>query len=198
MPLAIPKSEGVQSTFKQLIAKLEGTRKKINSLAAKQMKKDEYDAAEKWMEIGRSVADFGKRARAFAEEWKRLTKATKLANAKPSPNLDSAGKAGPKRTPIWKFCVPALRALAAGEEMTLDQVLAGVEKQMASVLTAKDLALSGDKPKWHATVARAHRQCQREGWIEKRRDGLWKITPKGKAVASSTATGVGAAMGQGS
>jgi hypothetical protein len=189
---AIPKSEGVVSAFRLLAKKLEATRKKINTQAAKDMKADKYDAAQKRIGIGRAVADFAQRAEAFADEWKRLTKASKLAAAKPA-NEPLAGSGKPStRTPTWKFCVPALKTLAASDaEMTFDQVLAGVEKQVSSILTESDLAIFRDKPRWHATLLRAHRQCQREGWIEKRRDGAWKITPKGNATAMASAATAG-------
>ena len=54
-------------------------------------------------------------------------------------------------------------------------------------MTEADLAIVDhrDVPRWHMTVEKAYRQSQRKGWIEKSGDGVWKITPQGRAVAES-------------
>jgi hypothetical protein len=75
---SIPSSKTVDSALRLVEKRLSLARKKINSSAAKEMKADHYEAAQKWMEMGRSVADFAQRLEAFAEEWKRLVKATRI------------------------------------------------------------------------------------------------------------------------
>jgi hypothetical protein len=75
---AIPSSQTVNSALRQVAKRLSSVRKRINSSAAKEMKADHYEAAQKWMEMGSSVADFAQRLEAFAEEWKRLVKATRI------------------------------------------------------------------------------------------------------------------------
>jgi hypothetical protein len=79
------------------------------------MKADNYEAAQKWMEMGRSVTDFAQRLGAFAEEWKRLVRATRIVARAHAGNEAGkpAGTTTTKRTPVWKFCEPALRVLGA-------------------------------------------------------------------------------------
>lgn len=78
MQPSIPRSHTVDSALQQVVKRLDTVRKRINSSAAKEMKADHYEVAQKWMEMGRSVADFTERVVAFAEEWKRLVKATRI------------------------------------------------------------------------------------------------------------------------
>ena len=154
------------------------------------MKADDYEAAQKWMEMGRSVADFADRLDAFVAEWKRLVKATRIM-ARSNTGKNAGGPAvtiATKRTPVWKFCEPALRVLAArGGTSSLPDILDDLGKDVTLTLTEADTLTSSARgiPRWHKTVKQAYRDCQREGWIEKRRDGLWKITAKGASLVAN-------------
>jgi hypothetical protein len=181
----MPRSHAVDSALQQAVKRLDIVRRRVNSFAAKEMKADQYEVAQKWMEMGRSVADFTQRLEAFAEEWKRLVKATRIvARAR---SASDAGKPAPgptrRRTPIWKFSEPALKALAArGGSASLPEILEDLGQDPSVALTDRDRAESSGIPLWHKAVKQAYKQCQREGWIEKRRDGVWKITPAGGAL----------------
>src|ERR1017187_8333001 len=74
----IPNSSAIDSGFRSLEKRLVVARKKINASAATEMKADEYETAKEWMSEGRYVADFTERVAAFADEWKRLVKATRI------------------------------------------------------------------------------------------------------------------------
>jgi hypothetical protein len=185
----IPNSSAIDSGFRSLEKRLVVARRKINAAAAAQMKADEYETAKEWMSVGRSVADFAERVAAFADEWKRLVKAARItarANHSRSGGEFKQGT-GPKSTPAWKFCVPGLQAVVKrGGTADMGQVLADLEGSLTDKLTEKDRAVDSKhgNPKWHSSVRRAYRQSQREGWIEKGRDGQWKITQRGRAIAA--------------
>jgi hypothetical protein len=177
----------VDSALQKAVNRLDAVRKRVNSSAAKEMRADHYEAAQKWMEMGRSVADFTQRLEAFAEEWKRVVRATRIAAQARSGNEADrpAAVATTKRTPIWKFSEPALRALAArGGTASLPEILEDLGRESSLALTDRDRAESPPHgaPRWHKAVNQAYKHCQREGWIERRRDGLWKITPSGEAL----------------
>ena len=190
----IPRSGVVNSAFHLLQNRLDGVQKGINAAAAREMKNGKYDDAQEWMGVGRSVAEFAQRVEAFAQEWKRLVKTARLV-VRPSkePRVDiGTPQADSTRTPAWKFCEPALKMLAGrGGTATLGQILSDLQPFLAGRLTDSDQALVGKDsvPRWHSDVQRAYRQCQREGWIEKekRRDGMWRITAKGQAIAQTRA-----------
>lgn len=157
------------------------------------MKSGEYAVAQKWMEVGQAVGDFAQRASTFAQEWKYLVKATRVAARAQLSTTSTAGRI-PKseRTPVWKFCAPALKILMQkGGSANLDEIIVSLEESLNGILTESDRQPSKSRgiPRWHSTVQRAYRQCQKEGWIEKqkRRDGVWKITAKGKGVATDNA-----------
>ena len=116
MKPAIPSSHVVDSALGTVSKRLEKVRTRINASAAKEMKADHYEEAKKWMEMGSSVADFAQRLDAFAEEWKRLVKAARIVARADSGENQIAKTAAPssaKRTPIWRLCEQALRALSA-------------------------------------------------------------------------------------
>lgn len=187
MKLNIPKSGTVDSVFRTLEKRLKNVCKRINAQAARQMKEGDYSSAQKWMEVGSSVSDFAGRVEAFGNEWKRLTKATRIANAE-TVGQDpprTATRARSIKTPAWKFCTPALELLGSkGGSLSHQEVLLGLEQSISSTLTYKDRESKSPRsaPRWHGAIKRAYKQCQREGWIEKRRDGAWRITEKGRAV----------------
>ena len=157
--------------------------------------------------VGRSVADFTKRVAAFADEWKRLVKATRVtarANHNRSGGQLKQATGTPKITPAWKFCVPALQTVVErGGTADMAQVIADLEGSLADRLTEKDRAVdfrtnhtqlcaeTGEQvnpmrgnPEWLSSLRRAYRQSQREGWIEKGRGAQWKVTQRGRAVAA--------------
>lgn len=190
----IPRSGVVNSAFGHLQNRLDGVQKGINAAAAREMKTGKYDDAQEWMGVGRSVAEFAQRVEAFAQEWKRLVKTARLVVRPPKVPLVDTGtpKAHSNRTPAWKFCEPALKILSGrGGTATLGEILSDLQPLLAGRLTDSDQALVGKDggPRWHNDVQRAYRQCQREGWIEKekRRDGMWRITAKGRAIAQTRA-----------
>jgi hypothetical protein len=189
VPPSIPNSQAVDSALRRVVKRLTTVRKRINASAAKEMKADHYEGAQKWMEMGRSVADFAERLETFAEEWKRLVKATRIvagAHAGKEPSKLTATVSA-KRTPLWMYCEPALRAVAArGGTVSLAELLEDLGRDFAQTLTDFDRAASSSRGvlRWHKTIGQAYRHCQREGWIEKRRDEIWKITPKGASVAA--------------
>jgi Mrr restriction endonuclease-like protein len=191
---SIPKHNSVDSAFRGLLKKLGAIRKKINSSAAAEMKSGEYEVAQSWIEVGRAVADFEERAGTFGQEWKRLVKATRItARAQTASAPLRTGRVEKSaRTPSWKFCALALKQLLnKGGTASLNEILTALEESMSQTLTESDREIVNSRgiPRWHVAVQRANRQCQKEGWIEKQkgRDGIWKITAKGKAVVADHA-----------
>jgi hypothetical protein len=170
--------------------RLANTRKRINLAAAGAMKGGDYDEATAWAEIGRSVADFSGRLNVFADEWKALVHAARL-KGRPEKNVRPRSMARPALTPEWKLSLPALKALAGrGGTATLLELASDLSVSLGPELTEGDRKVipARGAPRWHGTLSKSYRQCQKEGWIEKqkRREGLWKITPKGRAVAEET------------
>lgn len=189
---SIPNSAVVDSAFHTLEKRLKRARKKINAQAAREMKSGNYGSAQKWMDVGRSVADFAERVDVFGQEWKRLAKATRIANATSEGNGPPKARTGTRspKTPAWKFCTPALEFLASkGGTASHEEVISGLEQSMGATLTEKDRESKAPRnpPRWHGAVKKAYKHCQREGWIEKRTDGVWKITSKGRGVVPESA-----------
>ncbi len=188
---SIPKPAGVEAALKKVMKRLKAAQKRVNTIAARDMKSGRYELAQKWMEVGRTVADFADRAEAFADEWKRVVKATKIAaQANGTTGIAATSHvAKPENTPVWRFCSPALKVLVQlGGTARFDEVVAALDAELADKLTESDRELLKRRgvPRWHVAVQRAYRQCQKEGWIEKRkrRDAVWAITAKGKQVAA--------------
>ena len=183
MKLGVPNSATVDSAFRSVEKRLNTVRKKINSTAAKAMKSGNYGVAQKLMENGRAVAEFTDRVEAFVQEWKRLVKTTRLTDKSAEPTTLKVTLRKPSRTPLWKFCIPALDfVVSRGGSATHDEVITGLEESMGSFLTPKDREPKSPRnpPRWYGTVKKAYKHCQREGWIDKRTDGVWKITAKGR------------------
>jgi len=190
MPPCIPRSGVVNSAFRILKNRLSSVQNGINAAAAREMKTGKYDNAQEWIGVGRSVAEFAERVEAFAQEWKRLAKTAHLVPRAPKlpPAEKGTGKANNTRTPAWKFCEPALKILAGkGGTATSNEILTDLGQLLTGRLTEADQALKDGIPRWHNDIKRAYRQCQREGWIEKdkHREGIWKITSKGRAISEA-------------
>jgi hypothetical protein len=186
--VSIPNSSSVSFGFQKLLKRLDAVRKKINNAAARETKDGNYEVARNWMEVGRSVADFRDRAEAFSREWKALVKGIRNTNHEKSASkeLTSRKATRGKRLFTWRFCMPILSFIVIrGGTATTEEIIAQVEQNLGSQLTEREKAMSPKTggPKWHGGMKKAYKHYQREGWIEKRSDGLWKLTSKGKAIA---------------
>ncbi len=158
------------------------------------MKSGDYETAQTWMAVGRALADFADRAEAYFAEWKTLVRTSRIGVASEERKTIAGVAAArrketPERTPAWRFYQPALRAvLQNGGEATLQQVLVSLETELAGQLSARDLALSprGRGPKWQDTIRSVRRHCQREGWLDRTAKDTWRLTEKGRQMASET------------
>lgn len=190
----IPKPAAVDSAFRLLTKRLASARKRINREAAREMKSGDYETAQRWMAVGRALADFADRSDAYFAEWRTLVRTSRIAGASEARENIAGGAAGRRKqtsqsTPVWRFYQPALRAvLQNGGEATLQQVLATLETDLAGQLSTRDLALSprGRGPKWQDTIRSVRRHCQREGWLDRAAKDTWRLTEKGRQMASET------------
>ncbi len=180
------KPERVESAVRTLQKRLGNTRQRVNAEAAAQMKSGQYDKAKTLMDIGSLLSDFIKRGDAFAEAWGEFQNDVTSRLRDLGIATTSAGQS--KLTAPRNFCIPALKSvIALGGNAEMSEVIGNLASGMSLTLTEADLAIVDhrDVPRWHMTVEKAYRQSQRKGWIEKSGDGIWKITPQGRAVAES-------------
>lgn len=169
----------VQSAFKTLGKRLSVVIRKVNAEAAGQMKAGRYDTAKGLMEIGRSFSDFAAKTHETSETWDKLaTQATLAVTDLGIPTGTSANKA----TPPKALCIPALRVvLQRGGHAEMADVISELGNHGIR-WTEGDLAQSAGTLRWHLTLDKAYRRSQRLGWLEKRGDGIWKITDKGRSA----------------
>lgn len=184
---SIPKAKVIDSGLRVLGKRFANLKRRINSEAAGCMRAGDYDAVQRWMEIGKNVSDFAGRLEAFGQEWKRLVKATRVASSRSEGLTASKRLSRRKVTPVSRFYEPAIVAVASrGGEATSDQLAEDIEASLGSELTDADRKILPRRgtPRWRRTLDSARRDCIREGWIERRRDGAWKLTDKGRQMAS--------------
>jgi hypothetical protein len=196
----IPKPTAVDSSFRLLVKRLASARKRINREAAREMKSGDYETAQRWMAVGRTLADFAGRADAYFAEWKTLVRTSRIAGASEAKKTVNGGaaarrKQASRRTPAWRFYQPALQAvLKNGGEATLQQVLASLAIDLAGQFSVKDLAPSTDGRglKWHDTTRSVRRHCQRQGWLDRTSKDTWRLTEKGRQAGSDASEPNGA------
>lgn len=175
----------VQAAFKTLQRRLSVTIRKVNSEAALQTKAGRYDTAKGLMEIGRSFSDFAAETQKISETWDKLATQTTLAVSDLGiPTVTSPNRA----TPAKALCIPALRGvLESGGHAEMADVISQLENHGIR-WTEGDLAQSAGTLRWHLTLEKAYRRSQRLGWLEKRGDGIWEITDKGRSALKQQST----------
>ena len=88
---SIPKPSAVDAAFKVLAKRLDAAQKRVNAEAARHLKAGQYETAEKWMEIGRSVSGFVDRVAAFSQEWRHLVRALRIVGKAQKKQGKSSG-----------------------------------------------------------------------------------------------------------
>ena len=169
----------VQSSFKILQRRLLAVVRKINAEAAAQMKAGRYDTATGLMEIGRSFSEFTTKADEISRAWDQLvTQASATLGELGVPT----GTSQKKLTSPRALCIPAIRiVLNRGGHAEMADVVSELGNYDVS-WTESDLVQSGGTLRWHLTLDKAYQRGQRLGWLEKRGDGIWQITDKGRAA----------------
>jgi Mrr restriction endonuclease-like protein len=189
MAPAIPKPKGVETAFRVLHRRLATALARLNKEAAAKMKAGDYEAAQGWMDLGRTISDFRSRTSAFAEEWRTLVRGARLAGAAGDDGHESArGSRRAEITPVWEFYKPVLTVIdQSGGELDLGGILRRLTPTISRRLTIRDtpLAKKNGVPRWHDTVRRVRRHAQREGWLESRTGDVWRITEKGRRFVAS-------------
>jgi hypothetical protein len=177
----------VQSSFRNLQKRLSVLLRRLNAEAATQMKAGRYDAAKDLMDIGRSFAEFNTRVDEVGQNWDELTT---QAVAKLGDLGVTSGTSQSKATSPKALCIPALRAVVnRGGIAEMSEIVSDLESATPSFWRDSDLAENGGRLTWHTTLDKAYRRSQRQGWIEKRTDGTWQVTAKGRAVIEENAQG---------
>jgi hypothetical protein len=170
----------VQSSFRNLQKRLSVLLRKINGEAAAQMKAGKYDAAKGLMDIGRSFAEFNTRVEEIGQIWDELATqtATKLSEMGVASGTSQSKLTSPKA-----LCIPALQAvLKRGGAAEMSEIISDLESAKPSLLRDGDLTEKSGSLTWHRTLDKAYRRSQRQGWVEKRTDGTWQVTSKGRAA----------------
>lgn len=169
----------VQSSFKTLQRRLSVVLRKINAEAAAQMKVGRYDAAKGLMEIGRSFSEFSTKTSEISKTWDQL--AAEVTNRIGELGIPT-GPSQKKVTTPKALCIPALKIVVeAGGQIEMADVLSQLGNDRIT-WTEADLAESEGSLRWQLTLDKAYRRSQRLGWLERRADGIWHITEKGRAA----------------
>jgi len=207
-------SHQVEVAFKKALKRFEATQKKINSSAAKRMKMGHYEAATKWMEVGQTFEVFSKKIEGIQQEWQDLLVSSEktlegVESRKPRAQRDGsrrthsveqrseiARKAAHKawetmRSAAWispKKLYPSLlkTLVKRGGTASPDEILGDLHNYILSEFPDSELAVNVpfNFPPWQKTARKSYKYLQNQGWIERRKDGQWKITDKGRSAAT--------------
>jgi len=194
MAISIRGSHQVDSAFKKVMKRFEATQKKINSSAAKRMKMGQYEAATKWMEVGQAFDAFSSKIELIRQEWRDLLASSQKTLEGVEARTIRSKKEKPPRTRVGKVRIlpkqlyaPALKALAGrGGAASSDEMLGDLHRYVLTEFPESELVVNVpfNFPPWQKTVRRTYKYLQSQGWIERRKDGQWKLTDKGRSAAT--------------
>lgn len=184
MATSIRYSHQVDSAFKQLMKRFETAKKKINSSAAKRMKSGQYEAATKWMDIGRAFDTFSTKIEGVRQEWRDLVTSSQKSLEEVEAKPTRTGRVGELRIHPKQLYLPALKSLSKRNgSASSEEIIGDLYNHVLSAFPQSDLAVNSPHkfPQWQRTLRRVNKYCQRQGWIERRKDGQWVITDKGRS-----------------
>jgi len=178
------KANRIESCLRTLKKRLSSLTLRLNAEAATKMKAGQYDSVKELMDVGTSISKFSLAVDELTEIWRVVSEdAAKKVEAL---GIGTVGNAG--RTTAKQLCIPALKTVVArGGAAKTEEIISDLAPGGILSLSDADLALTRRKnePRWHAALERAHKQCERRGWIEARPDGVWSITPLGRKFVAA-------------
>ncbi len=186
MATSIRYANQVEGAFKQLLNRFETAQKKINSSAAKRMKSGDYEAATEWMEVGRTFDAFSKKILGLRGEWQELVASSQQTLEKAEgAATESRNKPRQTRVLATQLYVPALSALAKrGGAASSDEMISDLQTFVLNAFPDSELATNSSSPMWPKIVRKTYKHFQNQNWIERHKDGQWRMTEKGKSATS--------------
>jgi len=180
------KANRIDSCLHTLKKRLSSLTLRLNAEAATKMKIGQYDSVKELMDVGTSITKFSLAVDELTEKWRIVSEdATKKVDAL---GIGAAGTAHAERTTAKQLCIPALKTVVArGGTAKTEEIISDLEPGGILSLSDADLALHrrNNEPRWHVALERAHKQCERRGWIEARSDDVWAITPLGRKFVAA-------------
>ncbi len=179
----IPNPDTVKNALKSTDKRLKTVIRRVNIEAARYTRSGDYDGAEKWIQIAKSVMDYQSRLKAFADEWETIVKTSRLTT-KGKIGLQKGTQESPV-TPMWQFYAPALKALEEeGGEAKIEDLVPIVGRIMKNELKPRDQKITPKKgiASWQVKVLVLAPKLKREGWIIRDRNKVLKLTDKGRQV----------------
>ena len=172
---SIPGKSQVDRALKGASREVKNATKRVNQQAGKLMARGDYESAQAFLELGRSVRDFQAQVDELRARWKAL-------RANPQGSVEG----NTETTPAWKLYVPVLRILLAnGGTMTWKAIEESLRSGSDFQPLSGDQQAQRGKPRWIHSAHRARGGMVKEGFIEKRGNFEWRITTAGRKAAES-------------
>lgn len=172
---AIPGRAQVDRALKGASREVKNATKRVNQEAGKSMARGDYDGAQAYLELGKTVRDFQAQVDELRARWNALRTTT-----------PAGAPEGAEATPVWKLYAPILRILISnGGTTSWKAITDGLRSGAEFEPLPGDLQPQRGKPKWVHSAYRARGGLVKEGFIEKRGSLEWRITPAGRKAAES-------------
>lgn len=186
MANSIRYSHQVDSAFKQLVKRFQSVKKKTNSSAAKRMKSGRYEAATKWMEIGRAFDAFASKIEGVRQEWRDLVISSQNSLQDVETKSVRPRRSAEIRVLPKQLYSPALKALSKRNgTASAEEILEDLHNHVLNAFPQSDLAVNSPLKSlpWQKILRKVYKYCQGQGMIERRKDGQWVLTEKGRSSA---------------
>jgi hypothetical protein len=180
------KANRIESCLRTLKKRLSSLTLRLNAEAASRMKAGQYNCVKELMDVGTSISKFSLAVEELTENWRTLSE--NAGEKIEALGIGSDGAGQTRRVTSRQLCLSALKAvIGRGGAAKADEIASFVESDGSLNFSDADLALSrrNGRPRWHTTLDRAYKQCERKGWIEAGSNGTWAITQLGRKLIAS-------------
>lgn len=171
----IPGSGQVDRALKTVKREVKNSLKQINQSAAKLLSRGDYSGAESLVEVARTVDGFQAEIESLRAKWKEVTGSFK-----------NGSKGDVKKTPLWEYYKPILKALdSLGGRALTPNLISSVEPIIEAYLKPGDMEiLSNGRPRWQVMLRKTRKHMVKEGYLEPTTGQEWRITTVGRKTAS--------------
>lgn len=175
----------VTTAFEILLKELDQVAELVHEEGAHAFRCGSYDRAKLAAEIGHKLVEFRGKVKALQKEWSTGFASLTARGLPKSRQITRGRLSRGLRTPEDAFRRPILEALVElGGSARVAEVLARIEKKMASQLTKHDLEplpSNAHCPRWRNTAQWCRAKLVEEGLIRRNSPhGVWEISEAGR------------------
>lgn len=173
----MPSDAQVSQALKTAEKRIEILVIKINRLAGTLLAKGDYAGSDALVKFARAVQEYRVEFSSVRSKWRDII----------HPASQQVNHAKAETLPLWEYYRPILKVLMdLGGEASFQDIMKAIKPSLSGFIKTGDMeTMANGLPRWQVMIRRARKTMIKEGFLDSRQKGSWRITSAGRQAATN-------------